>query len=466
VVNRKIGIALLVAVVIVAYPAAAWLIGLTAEHQWEQREQEVSARYPYFKVVKHEYHRGVYSATEEVTYRLTGRFAKSMQSLPGSPQEGDLQFTIRNTIHHGPLPQLQAFAPATVDSEIILPPQVQQKLAAAFDNKAHITIHTTQHWLGSSTTVVHSNAFTQQMGDAATATWRGLDATTDVGADLKYLKVNLTAPGLEIQGSKGSARLEDMRIQSDQQLAFDGLYVGSGSFTLAHLELAPQVAERKVSLANVVVNGKSSAQGEYIDFDSKIDAASLQVKQFDLTRLGFEIRGSHWYGPAMAALNKSLQQAQADSPDAVPDVAKMMEPLKTSAMDMLVRDPVLEIPRIGFAMPEGELLVSLKASAHGLTRAELDGPPIMLRAAMGKHLQISADVRIDTALLDRLLDSSGQSDRITGQLQGLQRQGYIKLEGKTLSTHLTFEGGQVKVNGLSFPPLPGAMPQPPPGGHP
>jgi hypothetical protein len=82
-----------------------------------------------------------------------------------------------------------------------------------------------------------------------------------------------------------------------------------------------------------------------------------------------------------------------------------------------------------------------------------------------KRLQASADLRIDTALLDKLLDSSGQGDRVTAQLQGLQRQGYLKLDGKALTTHLAYQGGQLKVNDLPFPPL-GAMPRPPPGGHP
>lgn len=464
--NRRIGIAVLVAVVLLAYPGAAWLIGISAEHQWQQRGQEVSARYPFLEIIKHEYHRGVYGATEEVTYRLTGQPAKRLRSLPGNPQEGDFQLTVRNTIHHGPLPQLRAFAPATIDSEVILPPHVQSKLAALFDGKAHLTIHTTLHWSGSSTTVVHSPAFTQQMPDGSKVNWQGLDGTSDAGRDLNYWKVRLSAPGLDFASPQLTARIENLRLQTDQQAAFDGLYVGNGDLTLAHLEVAGKMTpEAKFSLQNFVAHSKSSAQGDYFDFDGTFNADSVQARQFTLTHPGLEFRGSHFYGPATAALNKSFQQARADSANAVPDVAKMMEPLKTSGVDILVRDPVLEIPRIGFAMPEGELRVSLKASAHGLTRDELDGPPIALRATMAKHLQLAADVRIDTTLLDKLLDSSGQSERVTAQLQGLQRQGYITLEGKALTTHLSFEAGQLKVNGRSFPPMPGAMPQPPPGGH-
>ena len=464
--NRRIGIAVLLGVVILAYPAAAWLIGISAEHQWEQRGLEVSSRYPFLEVIKHEYHRGLYSATEEVTYRLTGQPAKRLQSLPGNPQEGDFQFTVRNTLHHGPLPQLRTFAPATIDSEVILPPHVQQKLAALFDGKAHLTIHTTLHWSGSSTTVVRSPAFTQQMADGSKVNWQGLDGTSDAGRELNYWKVDLTAPGLDLASAQLSARIENLRLRVDQQAAFDGLYVGSGDLAVTRLEVAGKTAaESRFSVQDFVAHSKSSAQGDYLDFDGTFNADSIQARQLTLTHPGLEVRGSHFYGPATAALNKSFRDARADSTNAVPDVAKMMEPLKTSGVDILVRDPVLEIPRIGFAMPEGELQVSLKASAHGLTRDELDGPPIALRAAMAKHLQLSADVRIDTALLDKLLDTSGQSERVTAQLQGLQRQGYITLEGKALTTHLTFAGGQLKVNGQSFPPMPGAMPQPPPGGH-
>jgi uncharacterized protein YdgA (DUF945 family) len=465
-VKRSLKIAVIVAVVVVAYPLAAWLIGFSAEHQWEQREQALVSRFPYFRIVKSEYHRGVYSSTREVAYRLTGPLTNSLRSLPGNLQEADFQVTVRNTIHHGPLPQLRTFAPATIDTEIVLPAQAQAKLAAVLGDKAHLTIHTTQHWLGNATTVVHSTAFTQQMGEAFKAAWRGLDATSDVGRDLNYWKTDLTAPGLEITSAKGNARFEDMRLRTDQQFAFGGLYVGSTSFTLAHLDFAQPDPERKVSLQNLSLTGKSSLQGEYIDLDGKLDADALQVKQYALTRIGYEFRGTHLYGPAVAALNKSLAAVQADAPGAMPDMAKLQETLKTNGVEILLHDPVLELPRIGFAMPEGELLISVKVSAHGLTRSDLDGPPNVLRGAMAKNLQVAADVRIDTELLDKLLDSSGQSERVTAPLQVLQRQGYIKLEGKALTTHLTFEGGQLKVNGLSFPPKPGAMPQPPPGGHP
>jgi uncharacterized protein YdgA (DUF945 family) len=41
----------------------------------------------------------------------------------------------------------------------------------------------------------------------------------------------------------------------------------------------------------------------------------------------------------------------------------------------------------------------------------------------------------------------------------MQQQGYLKLDGKALTTHLTYRNGQLEVNGLNFPAV-GPMPRP------
>ena len=460
--NRRIGIALIV-VIVLAYPAAAWLIGLSAEHAWQKREQAVSERFPYAQIVKREYHRGVYSSTEAVTYRFTGTVAKSLQALPGG---SDFQITVLNTIHHGPLPQLRAFAPATIDTQLILPARVSEKLHAVLGDKASLAIKTRLHWFGGSTTTLHSPAFEQSMADGTTLAWRGLEGTNELGRDLASYEGNLTAPGLAVKAAQGKLTLDNLHFAADRrQTAFDGVYVGNLDMTLAGLNVEQTTPARKVALRKVTLAGGSNMQGEYLDMDAKIDAASLELPQFSATRVGYEFRATHLHGPSLAALNKSFMALQADSANTGPDLERLQQVLKTDGVEILMRDPVFELPRIGFAMPEGELLVSIKASFHGLTRNELEGSANDAKVALAKHVQASADVRIDTALLDKLLDSSGKGDRFAAPLQGLQRQGYLKLDGKALTTHLTYEGGQLKVNGLFFPAV-GAMPQPPAGGHP
>lgn len=471
--NRRIGLALVVVLVILAYPVAAWVIGLSAEHTLQQREQQITQRYPFFEAVRREYHRGVYSSTEDVTYRLGGSLAKSMQSFPGAtPQSADLQITVRNTIHHGPLPQLRAFAPATVDTEIILPPQLKQKLTEFLGDKASLGIKTRLHWFGGATTTVYSPAFEQKTPAGAMITWRGLDGTSEVGSNLQYTKGTFTAPGLDVKADRGNVTLESIRATTDlQSSAFEGISLGTIGVSLARLELGETASGEKTSLRNLTLATRSSAQGEYLYIDLSLNADAIQIKQFNLTRVGYEVRASHLHGPSVAAMNQSIQAMQAQSATTA-DPGRMLGILQTDGVEILLHDPVIELPRIGFAMPEGEFLISVKASAHGFTRAEIEGPAGELKSAIVKHVQASADLRIDTALLDKLLDTSGNADKLTAQLQGLQRQGYLKLDGKALTTHLAFEGGQLQVNGLPFPPagaMPGkplGQPQGPPGGHP
>ena len=126
--NRGLRIGLIVVVVLaLAYPAAAWVIGISVQHQIQERVKLALKQAPYLEVVKSDYRRGIYSSTEESTYQISGNW---LQGLPGGGLNGGqpIQITVRNHIHHGPLPQMQAFAPANIDSEVILAPDLEQKI--------------------------------------------------------------------------------------------------------------------------------------------------------------------------------------------------------------------------------------------------------------------------------------------------------------------------------------------------
>ena len=77
-----------VAVLVIAYPIAAWLTGLVAEHEWVKGEQVFLERYPYLEQVKRDYHRGFYTSTEEVTYRLRGPLLQRFGAQTGGADPG------------------------------------------------------------------------------------------------------------------------------------------------------------------------------------------------------------------------------------------------------------------------------------------------------------------------------------------------------------------------------------------
>jgi len=457
-VDRRIRISLIVvAVLVLAYPLAPWLIGLAAEHQWQAREQVLLQQYPWLEVLERDYHRGVYSSTEELTYRLRGPVVQSLAFLGDGAH---FSATVRNTIHHGPLPQMRDFAPATVDTRVILSPEWQARLTGWLGDKASLTIHTRLGWFGGSTTEIHSPPAEKNATDGTTLIWRGLDGTNTVGRDMTQYVADFTSPGFSLKSVAASLDVANLRLQADRRSVFDQVYVGPFNLTLDRLEMSQVMPARQASIHNLALDAHASAQGEYVDMDAKVTADTLQVAEFTASRLRYEIRTAHLHGPTLSALARGLETAQAQSADSIAYAQKTQDLFKTHGIEILVRDPVIEIPTIQLVMPEGELLVSMKVSAQGLTREELNGPPALMRLALVKHMQASADVRIDTALLDKMLDSTGKGDRLATPLQGMQQQGYLKLDGKALTTHLTYRNGQLEVNGLPFPAV-GPMSQRP-----
>jgi uncharacterized protein YdgA (DUF945 family) len=462
---------IVVAVLILAYPAAAWLLGMMVEHNWEEREQTGLQQIPgyaqYVTIVKRDYRRSVYGATEEVTFRLGEKLLKAIRSSGNADWTDHVQLVVRNTIHHGPFPQLRGFAPATVDTEWILPPEVHDKLLAAFKGKANLTIHTRMNWLGGSVTRVHSPAFNQPLEKVASIDWRGLDATLVAGREIGSGSVDLTSPGLTLKTEKGdTVGYQDLKLDSTLQAAYEVLNVGDLKLVLGQLQIEAANKPFKLTAHDLAFESHSHLDGEFVNAEGGLTVAAVQVNTFDTSHINYAARFTHIHGPAAAAFTKALRAEQSDTPDtatpqeaAAANMKRLAAAFQGPGIDLLVKEPVVDITHLGFAMPEGALDISLKASMPGVTKEELQGALDAVKTAFVKHLQLSADIHIDTAMLDKLLESTGKGENAAAQLQGLQRQGYIKLDGKTLTTHLTYLGGQLKVNDQPFPPRPPGAPQ-------
>ena len=112
---------------------------------------------------------------------------------------------------------------------------------------------------------------------------------------------------------------------------------------------------------------KSSVNGDYMNSDGSIGIDTLQVGKFSATRLFYEQHLGHLHGPSAAAMSKALRVTQqGGSTNSTPDYTKQFaDAFRTYGIDIMVHDPVLDLPRIGFTTPDGELLVSLNATRQG-----------------------------------------------------------------------------------------------------
>lgn len=437
----------------VAYTAAAWLIGMNVQAQLENREQEALSSAPYVALTHHAYQRGVWSATEESTYalRIPGLLARATAAVPGGASS--LQLTVRNRIYHGPLPRFRSIALALIDTELVPPPQVGKALSAVFGGQSVVSIHTTMGWLGETHTELSSPAFKVQLPAGAVLSSRGLQASVETTRGRSSFKVHLTSGGFGIEGPQGRGELGQIGLDAALQRAFEVLYVGDARLRVAGAQFqGPSAAA--LLLKGLSVRSASSVSGQYVDTGADLAADELDTQKLSFSRLVYSLHLMHLEGTSLAGLTQAVRQAQAAAVagGTPPAPAAMRDAFSHYGVDLLVHDPVFEIPQLGFAMPEGQFQLSATLAAHGIKREDLSGPGGIMAAI--PHLDAAVDARIDVALLEKLIGLSAQAAQHSDQIQKLAQQGLLKREGSAWRVQLAYHAGKLTVNGQPYPPAP------------
>jgi len=444
---------LIAAAILIAYPVAAWIIGFVVEGELHARLQEGLQQAGPYVSSQRTYRRGVFGASEMLTVTLKQGGAPSAAALPGLEGLASAGITVRNTIRHGPFPGGRTFALATMDTEILLPPQVAKRLDALFAGKNPLRMHTTLDWSGGSRTEVTIPAFSGQIAHT-TISSSGLTGTATASRGMRAITFNFDVKTLSLSGEQFGARLDGLRFRSALQSVIGTLRVGDGAFTISHLEAQGSGPDAKapLSVENVEIGSHSSATGDYITYSGKLATGPIKAAKFTASRQLYVLEGTHVYGPALAGLLDNLRavgRAAANSQSQQQPV----EALRKDGIDLLLHDPVIEVPHVDLVTPEGSLALSARATVPGLKRQDLEAAGPALIAALIEHLQAKADLKVDTGLLDKLTEGTpGNGDRLATAARQLEAQGYIAQEGTALVTHLTFNHGKLSLNGKAFPP--------------
>jgi uncharacterized protein YdgA (DUF945 family) len=457
-VNKKLLYVVIGLVVLcVAYPGCAWLIGLRVEASMAKREQTVKDQFPgTLTVISRQYQRGVFGATEELTYGLDASLLKALRPIVAIPDGAALRLTVRNTIHHGPLPQFRTIGLATFSTDVTLPPDLSAKLRQLLGGEPAIQMHGRLGWSGGTTTVIESPSYQGQLADGTQISWHGVEATGTASSNLSSTSLDGTAAGIGLKSAKFQAEVDGVHVSTDLKRAFDVLYTGPFSMKIDSVKWQSVPASGQNLVQGVSIGGESSADGDYYKSAVEFGVDTVQTPRFSVTHAGYSISFEHLHGPTLAAMTKAMRASGMNTGVAVqPLTPAFMDTMKKGGIELLLHEPIISISRVGFAMPEGELRLSATASEPGLKREDIenrDGP--QFQAALIEHLNVVADLRVDAALLNRLLADSARKDAVNAQIASLERQGYIKRDGTALTSHVTFVGGSLAVNGKPYVPTP------------
>ena len=444
------GLLVIGAILVLSYPAIAWVTGVAIESRMQHGEQQVLGRTPYLALVKREYHRGIYRSTETATYGFRNPALQTLSSAGGVALPTAATLTVTSNIQHGPFPGMHSMALATVDSTIVVPPALQRELAGALGSKPILQVHSTVKLLGGASADLTSPAFSLRLPDGSTLTWGGLTGTVDSARDQARWTGQLSAPRLAFQGAQGAFELAGVAYSGSHTKAFDDLYVGTGTLTIERLDGRTPRSGGQFSVDRISLVSTSSVAGEFIDMRVDTGADAAKIAAVTLKNLTYSVGFEHIHGPSLEAMARQVRAVQRQSgADPKQLQAGLQDAFRQYGGDLVQHDPVIDIRQIGFSMPEGSFVFSARLGAPGLSPADLKWPAVIL--ALRTHAQITADLRVDDALLRKLLAMGGSNPKIAAQLASLEQQGYLTTVSTALATHLEYSGGKLTLNGHPFP---------------
>jgi uncharacterized protein YdgA (DUF945 family) len=442
-------------VVVLAYPGVAWVTGIAIETRIQRNESEALARVPYLRLVKREYRRGVYRSTEVATY---GFHFPLPQAAVAAALPAGATITVTSHIVHGPFPGLRTIGLATVDSTVSAPPALQKALAGVIGSQPVLRIHTTIGLLGAARGVVTSPAFRAQLADGSTLAWGGLSATFTGTGPHGLRSARLSIPRLAFHGAHGRIELTGIAYSGSYRMRPDELEVGSGKITFARMDGSGAREPAGYSLRQVSLTTTSSTNGGLYDLRLDLAVAAARFSAVRLKNVAYSESVEHLDGASLASMAKAIRQAELQASGNPAQLkASLQAAVRRYGVDILLHDPVIDIRRLGFTMPEGSLLFSAKVSAPGLTRADLQWPAAI--PALKQHAAVTADLRVDDGLVQQLLTMSHSNPMLAARLTDFERQGYLSAGSGAVMTHLVYDAGTLTLNGHPFPPA-AAAPRP------
>ncbi len=488
---KKNGIAALIALLVIAYPVSAWLIGKNIESSLTEYRTKVWGDTPYLKIVKSDYQRGLFSSTEKVSVELAGDFLRSLdgmkmagelpeaedensetgtaaekkQYLPAEPTH-PLIITFVHRIAHGPF---AAGKPALgrIETTLEFDEKVTQEIAKVFGNKKPLEILTIMSWSGGGTGTISSPATIASFQRGTTEmNWQGLKGSVDFTKDATTYRADISAPGISIKNTAKNEEIKIIGIQvvSDKKRLKEGsmLFLGRDTGTIKSLSGVGQTDGSKgFTLEDISYTSDMNESAGFADMIAKMSAAKLIVASDSYGPVHYDFSVKHLKSDVLEQFFKSFGEIYAGKHKTTEEfTAATFAPWKKFGPELLKHNPELIIGRLSFAMPEGEAKLNANVKIPGATPEDIANPFMLI----GK-LDASADIALPEAMVAKLAGSGNKTPEeqtaakamFEQQLAGLEQQGYVSRENKILKSRFKFKDGKATINDKPFQ-MPGAAP--------
>ncbi len=479
---KKSWIALL-ALPVIAYPAASWYLGGQVQSTLDRQYAQV-ASVPYLKIIDRHYDRGLFAATETVTIEVFGDMMRGLQQAareqgkaPADDAPEPLRITFTSNIQHGPW--ADGLAAAVIDSELVVPDAAKAELAKLFGNNKPLTAHTVVRFDGGGVSDVSSPAFAAPLpavdgGAPGQVAWEGFNTRIDFTANMDSYTMLGAAPKLEVHDGKGLHMvMSGLHLSGDARRLLDDepmLYAGKQRFTLDEIQLdGPELEGEPVVLKQFAYVVDMPAAGDFLDIKANMSAQGFQVGDTNFGPAHYDLSMNHLHVRTVAKLYRAMMAMYADptmftgqgNPQAA--LAVLAQP----AMELLGHDPELRLDRLSFNTPQGEARIEAQARVPGMTPEERGNPMALLGKLDARGKLTLPEAMMREMMLERTRNQIAQMDpdavmsaeqtamigeQFEAQLQQASAQGYITRADGLIKSEFAFRNGQLTVNGKPFKP--------------
>ncbi len=456
---KKLNVIILLLLIAVA--AAPFGLGFEIEHRYRGLLAEFeSAGY---QLKEHNYERGIYSSK-----------ASSVISIPvlsADEAPGEISVRLDSDIAHGPYsPELGWFGDLAqfntyffYDDKPVFPENlatdVQTRLLFNGDGQTNINMPALAELV--------------QVDENLKMDFKGMQGVIDFNVVNGHIKINLHSEGVSFDGADQQvvAKITGIKLISDSQRGIADLMLGDGALTIDSAFFADYSTGMATEMSGLEIGGKTVTTGETIALLAHYAVDKMRVNDDSYEQARVEIEFSSLNAAAIASLQQSIRDLQADLPaDPQQQNMLLMAEMMKVLPSLLKDDPGFAIKTLQVKTDEGLVKAGFSIASKGMTIVDINNPLMILPKLEGE-----VSLQLPEAMVRKIMLQSMRQEIITGlakkqdspdmtdaqidelvnqqidiQLQGVIDQELVKRSGDDLLAKASLKAGKVTVNGKPF----------------
>lgn len=456
--KKKLAIVpVVLAVLVILYPGAVWLMGGLTEQHVQTSLTQLTQQLPYLTVTEQHYRRGWYRSEQDLTLQLA--LGKLLPLPMRQVMESPVTIRVHNVIHHGPVCGLTCFGLGRIDSSYVPGSDTAPLINRLYGSSSPLSVTTHLGFLGGR----YVRISTPRIKDVALPkgghlSWGGAVIEVSSSRNDDHRTVRASMPGVAVVDSDGK-RLELTRLglDSSSERALGSLYSTQGKLTIDQLSYrAPGPAS--FSAQSIRIEVQAPTREGYMDIIEQIGAGPVHFADTQLAEAHLDFSLRHAQLQALAALeDRQRVFNQTRGLSLRPDTSAMFAALREPLQQLLLARPELRFDRIAIVTTHGQILIHGSVQAPELTAA--DFAPASYPRSLWQKIEATVDLTADDQALADLPTLAMAARR---QLPALEQQGLVTHDRGHWHTTIRFAAGRITVNGkpMAAPLLRGGAPPP------